>query len=63
MSATDQFEFRVSSLGRHSVRVGGHWLDKWSDKRRCYEVVEFRSRAAAEKAALERLAHQRAMFG
>ena len=56
------FEFRVSSIGRYTVKVCDHWIDRWNAKRNCYEVIEFRTRKAAEKAATERLAHYRAMF-
>jgi hypothetical protein len=55
-------DFRVSALGRYSVKVAGRWLDKFNVKRGVYEVVEFRTKSAAEKAARERLAYLRGMF-
>jgi hypothetical protein len=55
-------DLRVSATGRYSVKVAGRWLDKFNAKRGVYEVVEFRTKAAAEKAARARLAYLRSMF-
>lgn len=54
--------YNVSTMGDWTVKVHGHWLDKWSEKQRCYVERKFRSKAAAERAAKERIALNRKLL-
>lgn len=55
----DAIQYHLDSACRYTVKVHGFALDKYNIKSGVYEAIKFRTKVAAEKAALAKIALNR----